>query len=186
MKICGHLVPYPQRLNGAGSRVAMLDPVADAFRRRIGQTLERESLRFENGLRRRRNDRPLIGRFEENPDECESVETDVGRYHRIPETVVPKLVFGAPDYGEFFPRIEVFRPYGCRQILLRDPHDKHFFLQERRDPEMLRSPFLENEADIEFPLLDEIVDLSGFGNANLITRESRILTTAINLPRLPF
>jgi hypothetical protein len=26
----------------------------------------------------------------------------------------------------------------------------------------------------------------GFGNANLITRESRILTTAINLPRLPF
>ena len=21
MKICGHLVPYPQRLNGAGSRV---------------------------------------------------------------------------------------------------------------------------------------------------------------------
>ena len=27
---------------------------------------------------------------------------------------------------------------------------------------------------------------SGFGNANLITRESRILTTAIILPRLPF
>ena len=26
----------------------------------------------------------------------------------------------------------------------------------------------------------------GFGNANLITRESRILTTAIILPRLPF
>ena len=27
---------------------------------------------------------------------------------------------------------------------------------------------------------------SGFDNANLITRESRILTTAIILPRLPF
>ena len=28
--------------------------------------------------------------------------------------------------------------------------------------------------------------LCGFDNANLITRESRILTTAIILPRLPF
>ena len=30
------------------------------------------------------------------------------------------------------------------------------------------------------------MEAGGFGNANLITRESRILTTGVILPRLPF
>ena len=33
---------------------------------------------------------------------------------------------------------------------------------------------------------DLVKAMHGFDNANLITRESRILTTAIILPRLPF
>ena len=34
--------------------------------------------------------------------------------------------------------------------------------------------------------VEDLAAEGGFGNANLITRESRILTTAIILPRLPF
>ena len=95
-KIGRYFIPYLQRLNRSGSRVAMHDPIADALRRRIGQTLERKALQFENGLRRRRDDRPLIVRFEKNPDERDRVESDFGRYHRVPEAVVPELVFRAP------------------------------------------------------------------------------------------
>ena len=42
------------------------------------------------------------------------------------------------------------------------------------------------ERTVQTGIGDVGVRMPGFGNANLITRESRILTTAINLPRLPF
>ena len=84
--------------------------------------------------------------------------------HRIPEYTVP-----------FSEREVACHNHAPALVPLGEEveEDFHFFRGLLHVPDVVKDHDVE---PVEF----------GFGNANLITRESRILTTAINLPRLPF